>query len=64
MEGQAPTPEIDAGVRAWYSSCRCCLTDAHPDIVATLDAERTRAAEPVAGPGICEIAEGKTEEPR
>ena len=32
--------EIDAGVRAWYASCRCCLSDAHPEAVAILDAER------------------------
>ena len=35
--------EIDAGVRAWYASCRCCLSDAHPDAVAILDAERDAA---------------------
>ncbi len=35
--------EIDAGVRAWYSSCRCCLSDAHPEAVAILDAERDAA---------------------
>jgi Cu+-exporting ATPase len=32
--------EIDAGVREWYASCRCCLSDAHPEAVAILDAER------------------------
>jgi YHS domain-containing protein len=31
--------DIDAGVRAWYASCRCCLSDAHPEAVAILDAE-------------------------
>jgi YHS domain-containing protein len=35
--------EIDAGVRAWYESCRCCLSDAHPEAVAILDAERDAA---------------------
>ena len=30
---------IDDGMRRWYASCRCCLSDAYPDIVATLDAE-------------------------
>jgi len=35
--------EIDAGVRAWYASCRCCLSDAHPEAVAILDAERDAA---------------------
>jgi YHS domain-containing protein len=34
---------IDAGVRAWYASCRCCLSDAHPEAVAVLDAERDAA---------------------
>jgi Cu+-exporting ATPase len=42
--------EIDAGVRAWYSSCRCCLSDAHPEAVALLDAERDAAgAQPSQG---------------
>lgn len=50
--------EIDAGVRAWYDSCRCCLSDAHPSVVATLDAERDAARAPRAGAGICEVAEG------
>ena len=26
-------PNIDAGMRAWYSSCRCCLSDAYPQVV-------------------------------
>jgi Cu+-exporting ATPase len=37
--------DIDAGVRAWYASCRCCLSDAHPEAVAVLDAERDAAGE-------------------
>ena len=41
--------EIDAGVRAWYASCRCCLSDAHPEAVAILDAERDAAGPRVAG---------------
>lgn len=49
--------EIDAGVRAWYRSCRCCLSDAHPDVVAVLDAERDAAKAPRAEAGICEVAE-------
>jgi YHS domain-containing protein len=36
--------DIDAGVRAWYASCRCCLSDAHPEAVAILDAERDAAS--------------------
>ena len=39
-EGTGPTPDIDAGMRAWYKSCRCCLSDAHPQVVAVLDAEQ------------------------
>jgi YHS domain-containing protein len=31
---------IDDGVRAWYTSCRCCLSEAHPEIVERLDAEK------------------------
>ena len=49
---------IDDGLRRWYASCRCCMHDAFPDVVAVLDAERKSAKQPVAGAGICEIAEG------
>ncbi|HET8568890.1 MAG TPA: hypothetical protein VFM93_07890 [Candidatus Limnocylindria bacterium] len=49
---------IDAGMRDWYRSCRCCLTDAHPEVVAALDAERRAQGEAPSGPGICEVAEG------
>ena len=38
------TAVIDDGMRRWYASCRCCLSDAYPEIVATLDAERDAAA--------------------
>lgn len=48
---------IDEGVRHWYESCRCCLSDAYPDVVAQLDAERDAAQASKAGPGICETAE-------
>jgi YHS domain-containing protein len=34
------TPTIDAGIRAWYASCRCCLSDAYPKVVEALDSER------------------------
>ena len=34
------TPVIDAGTREWYKSCRCCLSDAHPEVVKILDAEK------------------------
>jgi YHS domain-containing protein len=50
-------PEIDAGMRSWYTSCRCCLSDAHPEVVAILDAERDAAEAPHASAGICEVAE-------
>jgi YHS domain-containing protein len=49
--------EIDAGMRLWYESCSCCLSDAHPEVKAALDAERQAKAEPAADPGICEVAE-------
>ena len=32
-------PTIDDGIRAWYASCRCCLSDAYPKVVEALDAE-------------------------
>jgi YHS domain-containing protein len=35
---------IDDGVRAWYKSCRCCLSEAHPEIVEQLDAEKASAS--------------------
>ncbi|MDP8904514.1 MAG: hypothetical protein M3N29_04255 [Chloroflexota bacterium] len=54
-------PVIDEGIRRWYESCSCCLSDAYPEIKAQLDAERAAAAEPAVGAGICEIAEAETE---
>jgi len=56
MAGEA-MPEIDAGIRRWYASCRCCLSDAHPEVVAVLDAERDAVNEARAEAGICEVAE-------
>ena len=56
---EAATTVIDEGIRKWYASCRCCLSDAHPDIVATLDAERDAHHEPHADAGICEAAEAQ-----
>ena len=50
-------PVIDAGMRQWYESCSCCLSDAFPEVKAALDAERDARAEPPAGAGICEVAE-------
>lgn len=54
-------PVIDAGMRRWYESCACCLSDAYPDIKAALDAERAAAAAPPVGEGICAIAESAEE---
>jgi YHS domain-containing protein len=54
-------PQIDAGIRAWYESCRCCLSDAYPKVVEKLDAERDSAKAPAAEAGICETAEAHTE---
>ena len=56
---QAGTPVVDDGMRRWYDSCSCCLSDAYPEVKAALDAERSALAAPVPGPGICEIAESE-----
>ena len=32
-------PTIDQGIRAWYASCRCCLSETYPRVVEQLDAE-------------------------
>lgn len=53
----AGTPRIDDGMRRWYESCSCCLSDAYPEVKAALDAERAAQAAPIAGAGICEVAE-------
>jgi len=55
----AGTPEIDEGMRRWYESCSCCLSDAYPDIKAALDAERVASAAPPVDAGICEVAEAE-----
>jgi YHS domain-containing protein len=52
-------PIIDEGMRRWYESCSCCLSDAYPEIKAALDAERAAKAEPPVDPGICEVAEAQ-----
>lgn len=58
-EESAPTasPVIDDGMRRWYESCSCCLSDAYPDVKAALDAERAASRQPEVDPGICEVAE-------
>lgn len=53
----AERPEIDDGMRRWYESCSCCLSDAYPDVKAALDAERAASSQPTADPGVCEVAE-------
>ena len=52
-------PVIDEGMRRWYESCSCCLSDAYPDIKAALDAERASNAEAPVAAGICEVAEAE-----
>lgn len=52
-------PVIDEGMRRWYESCSCCLSDAYPDIKAALDAERTAKSDAAVAAGICEIAEAQ-----
>lgn len=54
------TPTIDEGMRKWYVSCRCCLSDAYPAVVDALDAERDAKQEAPSDPGICEVAEATT----
>jgi Cu+-exporting ATPase len=55
--GPSELPVIDEGMRRWYESCSCCLSDAYPEIKAQLDAERAAAAQPPVDAGICEVAE-------
>ena len=55
--GHAALPIIDEGMRLWYESCSCCLSEAFPDIKAQLDAERAATAQPPVDAGICEVAE-------
>jgi hypothetical protein len=50
-------PIIDEGMRRWYESCSCCLSDAYPDIKAALDAERAAESAALPDPGICAVAE-------
>lgn len=56
-------PVIDEGMRLWYESCSCCLSDAFPDVKAALDAERAAQAEAPVGAGICEVAEAQEATP-
>jgi YHS domain-containing protein len=36
-------PTIDIGMRLWYDSCPCCLSETYPEIKAQLDAEHAAA---------------------
>ena len=38
-------PTIDDGMREWYKSCRCCLSEAYPKVVEQLDAEKAGATD-------------------
>jgi YHS domain-containing protein len=58
-DGHDALPVIDEGMRRWYESCSCCLSDAYPEIKAQLDAERAAAALTPVDPGICEVAEAE-----
>ena len=50
-------PMIDEGMRRWYESCSCCLSEAYPEVKAALDAERAAQPAPPAEAGICEVAD-------
>jgi hypothetical protein len=52
-------PVIDEGMRRWYESCSCCLSDAYPGIKAALDAERATSGGQPVDAGICEVAEAQ-----
>jgi YHS domain-containing protein len=52
-------PVIDEGMRRWYESCSCCLSDAYPEIKAALDAERVTESQSPVDAGICEVAEAE-----
>ena len=45
-------PVIDEGMRLWYESCSCCLSDAFPEVKAALDAERAAEDEAAVNAGI------------
>lgn len=52
-------PVIDDGMRRWYESCSCCLSDAYPDVKAALDAERAATAQRAIDDGICEVVDAQ-----
>ena len=55
--GHGELPVIDEGMRRWYESCSCCLSEAFPEVKAQLDAVRAAAALAPVDAGICEVAE-------
>jgi YHS domain-containing protein len=59
----AGLPVIDDGMRRWYESCSCCLSDAYPEVKSALDAERASAGAADVPPGICEVAEAEMPAP-
>ena len=44
-------PVIDDGMRRWYESCSCCLSEAYPEVKAQLDAERVATPDGVGAAG-------------
>jgi len=52
-------PVIDEGMRLWYESCSCCLSDAFPEVKAALDAERAAKAQEPVNAGICDVADAQ-----
>jgi hypothetical protein len=37
-------PEINEGLRQWYASCPCCMSQALPEVKQALDEERVAAS--------------------
>ena len=60
--GTIALPMIDEGMRRWYESCSCCLSDAYPEIKAQLDAERAATTDAPVDAGICEVAEAESQQ--
>jgi len=44
--------EISDGLRQWYESCPCCMTQALPEVKQTPDEERAAATGAVSHPGV------------
>lgn len=41
---------IDDGMRRWYQSCPCCLSEAYPEVKQRLDEETKSSPMAAAGP--------------